>query len=178
LERRVQQRIVVDALATASWIGWLLVVGAGVFTIIWLRTVLDLGLSGPGRLAAHDGQALGMLGWTLLSNLVPRMQPPLLVAKIDSAGNRVLQLMSQDLPTRSDAFLNAFGLGAVSLGVVAFAAFSITKDLLAPGDRPLGFLAGFGSMAVVVGPLLLLITAVRWLAPKLQGPGIAERTAV
>lgn len=106
------------------------------------------------------------------------MQPPLLVAKIDSAGNRVLQLMSQDLPTRSDAFLNAFGLGAVSLGVVAFAAFSITKDLLAPGDRPLGFLAGFGSMAVVVGPLLLLITAVRWLAPKLQGPGIAERTAV
>ena len=144
---------------------------AGLFigTGEWLASLARPLLSVVARSAFNNGRTLATLVVAITFNLsAARSHEPTIPAWIDPAGNRVLQGIWRDRPTFRNYIPENASFALIVLLAGSVFGLGAYRDLSAPGDLPLGFLAGFGSVIVAIFPsaAVLVITDKVW--PSLE----------
>jgi hypothetical protein len=134
-------------------IGFLGVVVAWFSTVDWLEGLASAGLSSAGQHSVRVGHSFGTI-CSLIAILAAGPLPgPFAPARVDPPSNRVLQ----NLWREPGSIVPGWVVGALLATFLSwFMVSDLIDNLVGGGDRPIGFLAGAGSVFVVAIPAVTL----------------------
>jgi hypothetical protein len=154
------------AIATALWLIAYLALGCScLWTLEWLCGFVGGQLSEHGRSSLSHGHFLAVYGFIVVNAFLEPRQRPWLPVSINPSGNRVLQSLWRETGGITPTWIRWSGLIVTAVLAFSLASIDLVEDLGGTGDRPIGYLAGVGSVVVVAIPYVAVAFAIAKVEP-------------